>query len=336
MGYSITGGPEVLELLERPVPEPGPGEVRIRVAVSGLNPTDCKSRRGLGLAAGNEFELMVPHQDGAGTVDAVGGGVDPSRVGERVWIWEAAWQRTEGTAQEYVVLPEHQAVHLPDGATFELGASLGIPALTAHRCLTVGAEGPINLRPGALHGRTVLVAGGAGAVGHAAIELAGWAGASVIATVSSAEKARMSAAAGAAVVNYRESDPVAAIRSLAPDGVDLVIEVAPAANASLDRAVVGPSATIAVFNHDGELRLLPYAYMGLNTRYQFVLVYTVPAEAKTGAVRDVTAAVAAGAMGVGEEAGLRLHRFRLEQTQAAHAAVEANLVGKALIDLGPA
>jgi NADPH2:quinone reductase len=134
--YSQTGGPDVLRLVERPVPEPGPGEVRVGVRVSGVNPTDWKARRGSG-SAPLPFREVVPNQDGAGTIDAVGAGVDPARVGERVWLWEAAWQRTDGTAQEQVVLPERQAVRLPDGVSFDVGASLGIPALTAHRCLTV-------------------------------------------------------------------------------------------------------------------------------------------------------------------------------------------------------
>jgi NADPH2:quinone reductase len=179
--YSEAGGPDVLRLVERPVPEPGPGEVRVRVRVSGVNPTDWKARRGE-LA----FPEVVPNQDGAGTIDGVGEGVDASRVGERVWVWEAAWQRPDGTAQEYVVLPERQAVRLPDGVSFDAGASLGIPALTAHRCLTLSELGPSRLAPGALAAQTILVAGGAGAVGHAEIQLARWAGARVITTVSGA------------------------------------------------------------------------------------------------------------------------------------------------------
>lgn len=152
--YSETGGPEVLRMVERSVPEPGAGEVRVQVSVSGVNPTDWKSRRAGSAPPAPE---VVPNQDGAGTIDAVGEGVEPSRVGERVWLWEAAWERAEGTAQEHVVLPERQAVALPDGASFDLGASLGIPALTAHRCLTVSDIGPARLHPGALSGRTVLV-----------------------------------------------------------------------------------------------------------------------------------------------------------------------------------
>ena len=330
--YSQPGGPEVLRLVERELPEPGPGEVRVRVQVSGVNPTDWKSRR-RGSGGGLAFPEMVPNQDGAGIVDAVGDGVDPGRIGERVWLWEAAWQRANGTAQEYVVLPQRQAVRLPDDVSFEAGASLGIPALTAHRCLTVSELGPDRLAPRALADTTVLVAGGAGAVGHAAIQLARWAGARVLATVSGDEKAKLARAAGAEhVVNYRDSGAADAIRSLSPEGVDIVVEVAPAANAALAAAVLAPNGTVAAYA-GGEIGLSMGDLMARNIRYQLVLVYTVPPAAKDQAVADVSAAAADGALPVGEEAGLPLHRFPLEQTAAAHAAVEAGAVGKVLIDV---
>ncbi len=346
--YSRTGDSDVLGLVERAVPEPGAGEVRVRVRVSGVNPTDWKSRRGGAPGQPTPFaddrrpsgpaqvpaHEMVPNQDGAGTVDAVGPGVPAERVGERVWLWEAAWQRADGTAQEYLVLPAQQAVPLPDHASFDLGASLGIPALTAHRCLTVATGGPDRLAPGALAGRTVLVAGGAGAVGNAAIQLARWAGATVVSTVSGPEKAALARAAGAdVVVNYRAGDPVAEIRKVAPDGVDLVVEVAPDANATLNAEVIAMGGTVAVYAA-GELALTVRPLMQKNVAYQFLLVYTVPADAKRRAVEDVAAAVAAGAVRVGAEAGLPLHRFPLEQTAQAHDAVEAGAVGKVLIDIG--
>jgi NADPH2:quinone reductase len=334
--YSETGGPDVLRLVERSVPEPGAAEVRVRVAVSGVNPTDWKSRQGRGGAP--PFAEVVPNQDGAGTIDAVGQGVDPSRVGERVWLWEAAWERADGTAQEYVVVPGRQAVALPDAASFDVGASLGIPALTAHRCLTVSDVGAGRLHPGALSGRTVLVAGGAGAVGHAGIQLARWAGAHAIATVSGAAKADLARAAGADhVVNYRSGDAAEEVRRIAPDGVSIVVEVAPAVNAALDAAVLAPNGTVAVYANEGgggEVELSVRELMFRNVRYQFVLVYTVPAEAKQQGVADVAAAVADGALPVGEEAGLPLHRYPLEQTAEAHTAVERGAVGKVLIDVG--
>ncbi|OLB64467.1 MAG: NADPH:quinone reductase [Actinobacteria bacterium 13_2_20CM_2_72_6] len=329
--YSEPGDSGVLRLTERAVPEPGPGEVRVRVHVSGVNPTDWKQRsasRGQGLP----FPELVPNQDGAGVVDAVGPGVPADRVGERVWLWEASWQRADGTAQEYVVLPEQQAVPLPEHASFDLGASLGIPALTAHRCLTLHGGG--RLVPGSLTGRTVLVAGGAGAVGNAAIQLARWAGATVVTTVSGPEKAALARAAGAdTVVNYRAGDAAAAIRAAAPDGVDIVVEVAPGANRDLDLAVTAVGASIAVYAADGELSLPAWPLMQRNASYQFVLVYTVPQAAKRQAVEDVAAAVDAGALAVGEAAGLPLHRFPLEKTAAAHDAVEAGTVGKVVIDV---
>jgi NADPH2:quinone reductase len=323
-----------MELVDRPIPEPGPGQVRVRVRMSGVNPTDWKARRGSrGHTDGVE---QVPNQDGAGVVDAVGEGVDAAWAGRRVWIWEAAWQRADGTAQEYVVLPLRQVVPLPDHASFELGASLGIPALTAHRCLTIAEGGPEQLRPGALAGRTVLVAGGAGAVGNAAIQLARWAGATVITTVSSAEKEALARTAGAHhVVNYRAGDTAAAIRAVAPDGVDVVVEVAPGPNAELDVAVLAPNGTLAVYANDGgdtlTLPVLPLMFG--NVRWQAVMIYTVPTAAKDHAVAGVSAAVADGALQVGEQAGLPLHHFPVERVADAHAAVEQGAVGKVLIEL---
>jgi NADPH2:quinone reductase len=334
--YSETGGPDVLRLVERPAPAPGRGEVRVRVAVSGVNPTDWKARSGRAPGESLPFPEVVPNQDGAGTIDAVGEGVDAARVGERVWLWEAAWERADGTAQEHIVLPERQAVALPDEVSFDVGASLGIPALTAHRCLTVSELGPARLSAGALAGRSVLVAGGAGAVGHAAIQLARWAGAQVIATVSSAEKEELARAAGAdEVVNYRRDDAADYVRRLAPDGVDIVVEVAPTTNARLDAAVLAPNGTVAVYAAErAENPELPVReLMVRNIRYAFVLVYTVPSAAKDRAVADVAAAVADGALPVGEDAGLPLHRFALDRTADAHAAVEGGAVGKVLIDV---
>ncbi|SEM08180.1 NADPH:quinone reductase [Streptacidiphilus jiangxiensis] len=331
--YERSGGSDVLSLVDRPVPEPGPGEVRVKVAWSGVNPTDWKSRSGTGPGEG---ALQVPNQDGSGVVDAVGAGVDGARVGERVWIWEAAWQRHDGTAQEYLVLPARQAVALPDHASLELGASLGIPAMTAHRALTLGADGPERLAPGALAGRTVLVAGGAGAVGNAAIQLARWAGATVLTTVSSPEKAKLAQAAGAHhVVDYRASDAATEIRTLAPAGVDLVVEVAPTANLALDLAVLATNGTVA-FYADGsgpELTLPVRESMIRNLRWLGVLVYTIPDAAKLDAVAAISEAVAAGALRGGEEAGLPWHVHPLAATADAHDAVQGGAVGKVLIEL---
>jgi NADPH:quinone reductase len=326
--YTETGGPEVLQLVERDVPEPGPGEVRVRLQVAGVNPTDWKVRTGL--TAPMTAAEAVPGQDGAGVVDAVGPGVHAIAEGDRVWVWLAG-----GTARECVVLPQRQVRPLPEAVATDVGAALGVPAITAHRCLTVAEGGPHRLAPGALADRTVLVAGGAGSVGHAAIELARWAGATVVATTSSPEKAELARRAGAHhVVDYRAADAAARIRELAPDGVHLVVEVAPAANAELDAAVVAQGATIAVYANDAPTAAIPVrAHMSTNTRYQFVLLYTVPEVAIDEAVAAIDAALAVGALRVGEDAGLPLHRYPLAETAAAHAAVEGGAVGKVLIDV---
>src|ERR1035437_6975922 len=313
--YSHTGGPDVLRLVERSVPLTAAGQVRVRVHISGVNPTDWKSRRGSAPGEATPFAQVVPNQDGAGIVDALGDGVAGLAIGQRVWIREAAWQRADGTAQEYVVLPAANVAALPPGASLELGASLGIPALTAHRCLTMSEFGPARLSPGSLTGRAVLVAGGAGAVGHAAIQLARW--------------------AGAEVITYRAQESAAEIRKVAPHGVDIVVEVAPSENAALNSAIVASGATIAIYANNGgdELTLPIRSHMTTNTRVQFILIYRVDPEAKAHAVAAVSAAAADGALPVGEDAGLPLHRFPLERTVDAHAAVEAGAVGKVLIDV---
>lgn len=334
--YRETGGPEVLELVDRPDPEPGPGEVLVRVAVSGVNPTDWKTRKGSKPGEPLRFPEIVPNQDGAGTIVGVGPGVDEGRVGQRVWLWESQWRRADGTAEDLLAIAEEHAVALPEGATFDLGASLGVPAVTAHRALTVaGEELPGRIGPGTLNGRTVLVAGGAGAVGHAAIELAVWSGATVVTTVSSPEKAALAKAAGAHhVVNYRTGNAAEEIREVAPDGVDIIVEVAPATNAELDSAVLGQGGTVSMYASENDPLSIPIRpAMTGNHRYQFILLYTLPDDAKRRAVRDVSAAVEAGALRVGEDAGLPLHRFPLERTADAHQAVEDGAIGKVLIDV---
>jgi NADPH2:quinone reductase len=279
----------------------------------------------------------VPNHDGAGTVDAVGQGVDDFRVGERVWLTLAGHGRPAGgTAQEFTVVPSSRAFHLPAEAGFELGASIGIPAITAYRALTVAESGPSRLGPGALRDRTVLVAGGAGAVGNAAIQLARWAGAKVIATVSGDAKAQLAKSAGAQVlVNYRHSDAAQQIRQVAPAGVDLIVEVAAGANAELDLSTLKPGGTISIYANDGGKQFSPEVgrCMALNVRYQFVLLYTVGWDRIAAAGADVTQAVEQGAFRVGESAGIPLHRFSLEGAQAAHVAVENGAVGKVLIAL---
>ena len=334
--YSRTGDSSVLRLVERDVTEPKPGEVRVRIVVSGVNPTDWKSRLGAGDGAAPAFPEVTPNQDGAGVVDALGEGVVDLAVGDRVWVYLAGHQRPTGTAQEYTNLPASRVVRLPSGTSFEIGASMGVPAMTAHRALTVSEDGPERLHPGALAGKVVLVAGGAGAVGHAAIQLALWAGATVITTISSSTKAALAAAAGARhVINYREEDVATAVKKVAPDGVDLVVEVAIAANAQVNMNVIKPRASIASYANDGggEVSLDVRQNMIKNSRYQFVLLYTVGNAALTAAVEDITLALVDEALPVGREAGLPLHRFPLARTADAHQAVQDGAVGKVLIDV---
>jgi NADPH2:quinone reductase len=334
--YRDNGGPDVLQLVERDRPTPGPGAVRIRVAVSGVNPTDWQARSGI--AHRKRFPEITPHLDGAGVIDAVGNGVDPRRLGERVWLFMAAAGRPTGTAAEYTVVPADQAVPLPDETGFDVGASLGVPALTAHRALTVAEDGPRRLRPGALDGKVVLATGGAGAVGHAVIQLARWAGATVISTVSGPDKAKLAAAAGAHhTVNYRHGDPAAAIRTVAPDGVDIVAEVALGANLTLDLAVLRSRGTIATYANEGgnAIELNAGQNMVLNTRLQFLVLYTAGPQARAAAVEDVAAAIRDGALPVGEDHGLPLLRYPLHRTAEAHRAVETGAVGKVLVDVTP-
>lgn len=330
--YRQTGPSSVLEVVERDVPEPGPGEVRVRVVRSGVNPTDWKFR----VSTMSGYDEVVPGQDGAGVVDAVGAGVTDLAVGDRVWLVLAQHGRASGTAAEYTVQLASRVVPLPADASYDLGASLGVPAVTAHRALTSLEGGPQRLAPGALEGRVVLVAGGAGAVGNAAIQLARWAGATVVTTVSSEEKAALARAAGAHhVANYREPGTAAKVLEIAPEGVDLAVEVAPAQNVELDLEVVRVHGTVAIYaNNGGDTLSMPLrAAFGKNLRFQFLILYTLADHLVRAAVEDVSAAVAAGALRVGPEVGLPLHHVPLEQAAAAHDAVESGAVGKVLLDL---
>lgn len=333
--YRQTGDVDVLQVIEKTEPAVSSGEVLVKIAVSGVNPTDWKSRRGARAGDPPAFDEVVPNQDGSGTIIDVGAGVDKGRIGERVWIWEAAYQRANGTAQEIISLPHHQALPLPEWASWELGASLGIPALTAHRCLTLYEGTSGSLSPGSLEGKVVLVSGGAGAVGHAAIELARWAGASVITTVSSKEKETYALAAGAHhVINYRSQDVASLIKSIYPSGVDIVVEVAPCANSRLDELVAAPNSVVAVYANDSDSMSVPVRpSMMINRRIHFVMVYSIPRVAKARAVKDVQAALWDGVFRVGAESGLPLHYFSLEEAAMAHQAVENKTVGKVLINV---
>ncbi|KOS53308.1 NADPH:quinone reductase [Rhodococcus rhodochrous] len=332
--YKQTGGPEVLQVIDKAIPQVPPGHVRVRIAVSGVNPTDCRSRSGQ--SAGMKFDEQVPNQDGAGYIDAVGADVREWTVGQRVWLWDTAYNRPSGTAQEYLVIPTRHVVALPDTASFDVGASLGIPALTAYRTLTASESGPDSLRPGALTGSTVLVHGGAGAVGHAAIQLARWAGATVITTVSSPEKAQLARNAGAHhVINYRTEDVAARVTALAPDGVQRIVEIDLAANIALDVEVITPNGAISVYTFitGDTLKTPTLGLLTKNVQIDFIYTYTTRADQKEQAVAGVNAAVADGAMEVGTDHGLPIARYPLHRTAEAHAAVERGTVGKVLIDV---
>jgi len=315
--YERTGtAREVLRVDEVIRPSPGPGEVLVRVTASGVNPTDVKSRSGLTPRAIDGFQ--VPHQDGAGVIESVGEGVEPSRVGERVWMWLAAVGRW-GTAAQWSLVPSEQALPLASGASDALGACLGVPAMTAHHCLF--ADGPLD-------GANVLVAGGAGAVGHYAIELAKRAGARVAATVSDEAKAELASAAGAdLVVDYRSPQALDVLFDFSPV-MDRIIEVNLPANLDLDLHLSGPGTTVVVYASSGPDPVIPLRRcMTANVRLRFMLLYGVQRPALLAAAADIADAVAEGAL-----SELPLHRYSLEEIVQAHETVEAGVVGKVLVE----
>jgi NADPH2:quinone reductase len=317
---------EVLQFGEQPKPEPGPNEVRVRVHLSAVNPSDTKTRGGARGNTAMPFPAIIPHQDGAGVIDAVGAGVDARRIGQRVWIYEATLGRPGGTCAQYTTVPAHKAVALPDRADFEAGACMGIPVMTAHRC--VMADGPVL-------GKTILVHGGAGAVGFYAIQVARLAGAArVIATVSREAQARQALAAGAHdVINYREEDVAARVREITgePQGVDRVIEVAFGQNLPVNLPVMRPGGVIATYASDAvpdpAIPFWPMLAKDLTVR--FVLVYAMSPAAHDDAALFITAALSAG------ELKHQFHqRFAMQDTAAAHEATESmKTVGKVLVQI---
>lgn len=312
---------EVLSVGEMEAPEPGAGEVRVRIAVSGVNPVDVKRR--LGGRGASEGSRVVPHFDAAGTIESVGAGVPDSRLGERVWVYEAQFERASGTAAELAVVAADLAVRLPDNADFDTGACLGIPALTAHRC--VFADGSVA-------GQTVLVTGGAGAVGNYAVQFAKLDGATVIATVSSDDKAELARQGGADhVVNYRTEDAAERLVELAgAAGIDRVVEVEFGGNLAASMAALKNNGVIATYasQADPEPTLPFYALAYKNIAVQHVLVFGVPDEAKQQGVADISGWL---------ESGQLLHhlgpRFTLDDIAAAHQAVEGGAFGKVLVTL---
>lgn len=317
---------QVLTVGELPTPEAGPGEVRVRLLTSGVNPSDVKSRR----ARPVTDALIVPHSDGAGLIDQVGAGVDPARLGERVWTWNAQWQRPMGTAAEYVVLPQAQAVRLPDGADFAAGACLGIPALTAVQAV-IWAE----RLAGDLRGQRVLVVGAASSVGHCITQLVHQAGAQVLGTVGSPERAAHAQAAGLQHPIFYKHEPVAerARELTRGQGVDVVIDMDFSSTAAWAPQALRPHGTVVCYGSNAleqSFQYRPWLFASLGVK--FFLVYDLsPADRQ-----DATARLT----GLLERDALRHAigaRFALDQTAQAHLAVEAGqVIGNVVIDIASA
>jgi NADPH2:quinone reductase len=317
---------EVLQVGERPLPEPGPGEVRVKVAVSAVNPSDIKGRSQWLGASQMAFPLVIPHQDGAGTIDRVGVGVSPERIGERVWLYMAQRGRPFGTAAEFTVVPAQRAVPLAGNASFADGACLGIPAMTAHFAVFDASS---------IAGKTVLVQGGAGAVGFYAVQWAKWGGArQVIATVSREQQAERARAAGAdAIVNYKQPDVVDRIRAAAGGeaSVDRIIEVNFGANVATDIAVLARNGIIASYGSDSEAQpRIPYsAFTQKDVTLRVLIIYEAPQAARDAAARDIDRLLGDGALKHQIAA-----RFPLDRIVEAHEALESgHSIGKVLIDI---
>jgi NADPH2:quinone reductase len=276
---------EVLVAGEMPTPQPAAGEVLVAIRASAVNPSDTKGRGGARGNVAMPFPRIIPHQDGAGVIEAVGDGVDPARIGQRVWLYETQLGRPFGTAADYATVPAAKAVPLPEGVSFEDGACLGVPAMTAHRC--VFADGPVA-------GQTVLVTGGAGAVGFYAIQFARQGGARVIATVSNAEQAEVARRAGADLVVDRKTQDVAA--AVGERSVDRIVEVAFGANLDAILKVLKPRGVVATYASDAEPEpKLPFwSFVGLDATIRFVLVYVMSEAAHAEAADYVTHALREG------------------------------------------
>jgi NADPH2:quinone reductase len=321
--YDATGpAREVLVVGELRAPAAGAGEVLVRVMAAGVNPADVKRRAGAGGRA-MAAPRVVPGDDGAGVVEAVGAGVDRTRIGSRVWVHDATVGRPWGTSAELVVVAADRAVPLPDGVSFAAGACLGVPALTAHRA--VFSDGPVR-------DRVVLVTGGGGTVGQYAIQLARWGGARVVATVSGPEKARAAARAGAEyVVDYRTPDAVDRVLETVGE-VDRVVDVAFGANLPLTGAVLAVGGTIAAYGSDAvpDPALPFYPLMRRDARLHLVSVFAMPAAARAQAVAELTELLSAGVLEhpIGAE-------LSLEDIAAAHEAVEdPSVVGRVVVTVG--
>jgi len=320
--YSEQGAAhDVLHVGEQPTPEPGPGEVRVRLHASGANPSDWKVRRG-GFGRGLAAPLVIPHSDGAGEIDRVGPGVD-NRVGERVWIWNGQWKRPHGTAAQYIVLPAAQAVHLPDAIDYAEGACLGIPALTAVQAVRLA-----RIEPDAV----VLISGGAGAVAHYAIQLAKRRGARVISTVSGDAKAAHARRAGAdEIINYRTEDVGARVKEITgAHGVDALIEMDLSANAKTYPGVLRPGATVVVYGMSANETTLPTLWlMGNSITLRLFLVYEIAEPDRSAGIAEIGELL---------ENGRLIHtvaqRMPLQSIAEAHDTVErGEVIGNVVLDI---
>jgi NADPH:quinone reductase len=320
--YSEQGAAhDVLRLGEQPTPEPGPGEVRVLLRTSGVNPSDWKVRRG-GFGRGLIAPLIIPHSDGAGDIDAVGAAV-PDRIGERVWIWNGQWKRAHGTAAEHIVVPSAQAVHLPQTVSYVEGACLGIPALTAVQAVRLANIGP---------GSTVLVAGGAGSVAHYAIQLAKLRGAVVLSTVSSDVKAAHAQRAGAdATINYRNEDAGERVKALTGGrGVDAVIELDLNRNAKLYPSMLRPHASVVVYGMSAGEATLPSLWMMQNSiTLRLFLVYELNEADRTAGIAELCQWLEAGKL-----QHTVAQRLPLERIADAHEIVErGEALGNVVLDI---
>jgi NADPH2:quinone reductase len=311
---------EVLRFGEQPDPVPGRGEVRVRLHASAVNPSDVKAR------AGNRPVIpprVIPDSDGAGEIDRVGPGVPKRRLRERVWVYNGQWQRASGTSAQYIALPAELAVPLPRKLSYGQGACLGIPVMTAHRCLF--SDGPIR-------GLNVLVTGGAGVVGHYAVQLARWAGARVIATVSSPEKAAHARKGGAhATIDYRAENVAERIDALTRGaGIDRVVDVEIGANLPAYEKVLRPASVIATYaSAAAQEVVLPLRLRQRNVTVRMVFVYTMPDAAKRQAIADIARWVAGGRPKFAIAA-----RFPLAEVAAAHETVESGKkIGHVVLDI---
>jgi len=311
---------EVLQVGELPTAEPGRGEVRVRLTLSGASPGDMKKRQGW-LESQMAFPRIIPHSDGAGVIEAVGQGADQGRAGGRVWVYGAQSYRAFGTAAQTTVVPEALAVDLPDAVSDEMGACFGIPGITAHRAIF--ADGPVR-------GQTVLVHGVRGSVSSLAAQLARWAGAAVIGTVRTDAEAALVDRATADHVVSLQSDPASAILRLAPDGVDRVVDVALSANVDLDAAVVRNGAVVAAYASLEDRPELPFWPMLFNNvTIRLLGSDDFPRAAKDAAARDLTDAAARSALSIKVA-----EVFPLERIAAAHELIESGRApGRILVSL---